>query len=116
MRWNSCIRCRKGGDRHMPREYDEKRDYIRITVDCEIRFCMSGSGQKEIGKVTNLSGRGMMFIADRELAVDERAEVHIEPENTITPPLHANVRIVRVNKQRHGDGYEIGAVIQEILD
>ncbi len=100
----------------MPREYDEKRDYIRISVDCEIKYSLSGSGQEESGKVTNLSGRGMMFIADRALEVENRVEVRIQPENNITPPLHANVRVVRVNKLRHADGYEIGAVIQEILD
>jgi len=100
----------------MPREYDEKRDYIRINVDCEIRYSLPGSDQDELGKVTNLSGRGMMFIADQLLEVDNRVEVRIQPENTITPPLHANVRVVRVNKRRHDEGYEIGAVIQEILD
>ncbi len=100
----------------MPREYDEKRDFIRITVDSDIKFSLSGSGQDECGKVTNLSGRGMMFIADHPLTVEDRIEVQIHPENDLTPPLHANVRVVRVNKLRHTDGYEIGAVIQEILD
>jgi len=100
----------------MPREYDEKRDFIRISVDCEMQYSLAGSGQDEYGKVTNLSGRGMMFIANRSLQVDDRVEVRIRPENDITPPLHANVRVVRVNKQRHEDGYEIGAVIKEILD
>jgi len=100
----------------MPREYDEKRDYIRIDVNCEIQFSLSDSGENEIGKVTNLSGRGMMFVVDHMLEIDNRLEVRIQPENTITPALHANVRVVRVNKQRHEEGYEIGAIIQEILD
>ena len=100
----------------MPREYDEKRDYIRIDVDCKIQYSLPDAGQSETGKVTNLSGRGMMFIVENLLEVGNRLEVRIQPENTITPPLHANVSVVRVNKQRHEDGYEVGAVIQEILD
>lgn len=100
----------------MSREYDEKRDFIRITIDSDITFSLSGSGQEEHGKVTNLSGRGMMFIADRALDLEDQLEVRIDPENAITPPLHARVRVVRVNKLRHTDGYEIGAVIQEIMD
>lgn len=100
----------------MPREYDEKRDFIRINVDCEMSYKQPGSSETNSGKVTNLSGRGMMFIANESLDLESVVEVRIIPEKNITPPLHANVRIVRVAKQRHGDGYETGAVIQEILD
>ena len=100
----------------MPRDYDEKRDYIRISVDCEIKYSLADSELEESGKVTNLSGRGMMFMTEQPLEIENRVEVRIQPENNITPPLHANVRIVRVNKLRHSEGYEIGAVIQEIPD
>ena len=100
----------------MPREYDEKRDFKRIDVDCEVAFKMDGSDAEEQGRMTNLSGRGMMFIAEHEIPVDTRVVVNIAPENDITPPLHARVRVVRSCKQRHGDGYEVGAVIQEMLD
>jgi len=100
----------------MPREYDEKRDFIRVDVDCEILFRETDSETEETGHVANLSGRGMMFIADRELKKESIVEVKIKPSNVLTPPLHANVRVVRVVKQRHHDGYEIGAVIKEICD
>ncbi|MCW9023684.1 MAG: PilZ domain-containing protein [Gammaproteobacteria bacterium] len=100
----------------MPREYDEKRDFIRINVDCEMSYKLPDDAETKSGKVTNLSGRGMMFITEEALEFESLVEVRIIPEKNITPPLHANVRIVRVAKQRHGDGYETGAVIQEILD
>lgn len=100
----------------MPREYDEKRDFIRVEVDCPVRFRVDDAGEDEEGKVRNLSGRGMMFIAERELPVESSLEVKIQPENTLTPPLHARVRVVRVARPRRGEGFEIGAVIQEMLD
>jgi hypothetical protein len=100
----------------MTREYDEKRDFIRLDVDCEIVFKATDSAEPETGRISNLSGRGMMFIAERELIKDSVIEVNIKPANILTPPLHANVKLVRVIKQRHADGYEIGAVIQEIYD
>ena len=104
----------------MTREYDEKRDFIRIDVDCEIVFKKSGSeglaAEESIGRVCNLSSRGMMFISDSELEKNITLEVNIKPSNILTPYLHANVRVVRVVKQRHADGYEIGAVIKEIYD
>lgn len=104
----------------MTREYDEKRDFIRIDIDCEIVFKKSdseGSAEEEsIGQVSNLSGRGMMFISDTELEKNSTLEITIKPSNILTPSLHANVKVVRVIKQRHAEGYEIGAVIKEIYD
>ena len=99
----------------MPRDYDEKRDFIRVDIDTEIKIRAPGL-EEETGRVKNLSGRGMMFISENELEKESILEVQINPETTITPPLHANVRIVRVVKQRRGSGFEIGAVIQEMLD
>lgn len=99
----------------MPRAYDEKRDSVRVDLDCPIRFRPTDNGGDEYGKVRNLSGRGMMFISTRELPVESHLEVMIQPEDK-TPSLHARVRIVRVARPRRGDGFEIGAVIQEMLD
>ena len=100
----------------MPREYDEKRDAVRVAVDCPILFRPTDNGGNEVGKVRNLSGRGMMFISQREVPIESHLEVKIEPDEK-TPSLHARVRVVRVAKPRRGgDGFEIGAVIQEMLD
>ncbi len=101
----------------MTREYDEKRDFIRIDIDCEIVFKKADSDEEErIGQVANLSGRGMMFISDTELEKNSIFEINIKPANILTPSLHANVKVVRVIKQRHEEGYEIGAVIKDIYD
>ena len=97
----------------MPRDFDEKRDSIRVDVDTEILIRFDGNEQ--IGQVKNLSGRGMMFISEMEWDKEIVVEVKINPDDETTPQLHANVRIVRVAKQRRGTGYEVGAVIQEML-
>lgn len=98
----------------MPRQYDEKRDAVRVDVDCPIMFRPEDNGGNEIGKVRNLSGRGMMFISQREVPVESHMEVRIQPEDDTS--LHARVRVVRVARPRRGEGFEIGAVIQEMLD
>jgi hypothetical protein len=100
----------------MQRDFDEKRDSIRVEVDCAIRFKPKGAEQEEHGKLANLSGRGMMFISANELSVDSEVEVQIEPQSQLSGPLHAMVRVVRAAKQRRGDGYEIGALIIGVLD
>lgn len=52
----------------MTREYDEKRDFIRIDIDCEIAYKnLDKNGTASdgaVGQVANLSGRGLMFISD----------------------------------------------------
>lgn len=100
----------------MVREYDEKRDFIRVTVDCELTYIEPNKGQEEIGLAKNLSGRGLLFIAERELVTDSMLEVKIKPQSGSTPQFHAKVKVVRVEKQRRGEGFEIGAVIREVYD
>lgn len=100
----------------MPRDYDEKRDFIRVEVDTEIKIRVPGL-EEETGRVKNLSGRGMMFISDNELEKESIIEVQIDSgSEEIESPLHANVRVVRVARQRRGTGFEVGAVIQEMLN
>ena len=104
----------------MTREYDEKRDFIRIDIDCEILFKKLNSDgvtqEESTGQVANLSGRGLMFISRDEIDKNNMLEININPSNVLTPSLHANVKVVRVVKQRHADGYEIGAVIKDIYE
>lgn len=100
----------------MPRDYDEKRDFVRVEVDCDVFYNEQDSDETFQGRVKNLSGRGMMFISERGIPAETLLEVKISPANNLTPPLHALVRVVRMARQRHANGYEIGAVIQQMLD
>jgi len=100
----------------MSRDYDEKRDFVRVEVDCDVFYNEQDSNEKYHGRVKNLSGRGMMFVSERGIPAETMLEVRIAPKNDLTDPLHALVRVVRLCKQRHENGYEIGAVIQQMLD
>jgi len=98
-------------------DYSEKRSYKRVKVDCNIHFKMLDDDEdEEIGRLENISGRGMMFIAERGVPMHAELEIRVEPGNQLTPPLHARVQVVRMEKQRRGNGYEIGAVIRENID
>ena len=100
----------------MSRDYDEKRDYVRVSVESELYYKTDYDDEEQLGQLQNLSGRGMMFIASHPISKESIIDVRIEPVTKITPSLNAQVRVVRVTKQRHGDGYEIGAVIQKADD
>jgi len=96
----------------MSRDYDEKRDFIRVSVESELHYKSDYDDGEQLGQLQNLSGRGMMFIASHPISKESIIDIRIDPVSKITPSLNAKVRVVRVMKQRHGDGYEIGAVIQ----
>ena len=101
----------------MPRDYDEKRDFVRVEVDCDIFYNEQDSDEKFHGRVKNLSGRGMMFTSEIGIPAETLLEIQIVPDSSDqTSPMHALVRVVRLAKQRHSIGYEIGAVIQQMLD
>ncbi|MFO7602595.1 MAG: PilZ domain-containing protein [Gammaproteobacteria bacterium] len=97
----------------MPRDYDEKRDYVRVHVESDMYYQSEYDDEPQVGKLQNLSGRGLMFIASHPISKESMIDIRIDPTNKITPPLTVTVRVVRVTKQRHGDGYEIGAVMQK---
>lgn len=99
-------------------EYSEKRSYKRVKVECNIHYKMLDSSveEDEIGQLENISGRGLMFIAERGVPLNAELEIRVEPGSELTPPLHARVQVVRMEKQRKGGGYEIGAVIRETYE
>ena len=99
-------------------DYTEKRGYKRVKVECAIHYKMvdTDEEEEEMGQLENISGRGLMFIAERGVPLNAELVIRVEPGNDLTPPLHARVQVVRMEKQRRGNQYEIGAVIRETMD
>ena len=93
--------------------HDEKRDYIRMDVDCDITYKPADSTQPKIGRCTTLSGAGVSFIADQHFDVGLAMEVSIAPKSAITPPMTAYIEVVRSVKH-DDDEYEIAASIKSI--
>ncbi len=94
-------------------EYDEKRNYIRMDVDCDITYKPADSDNIKTGQCTSLSGAGLSFIAESAFTPGIAMEVCVLPKNSVTPPMTAFIEVVRCT--RHGDNeYEIAATIQSI--
>lgn len=99
-------------------DYTEKRNFKRVKVECNIYYKMIDTEEDEpdVGQLENISGRGLMFIAEKGVPMSSELEIRVSPGNDLTPPLHARVQVVRMEKQRRGNGYEIGAVIRETFE
>lgn len=94
-------------------EYDEKRDYIRMDVDCEVTYKLADSDTVKTGRCTSLSGAGVSFIADIAYDAGLAMEVNILPQNSITPAMTAFIEVVR--SIPHEDGsFEIAASIKSL--
>ncbi|MDD2759330.1 MAG: PilZ domain-containing protein [Methylomonas sp.] len=93
--------------------HDERRDYIRMDVNCDITYKLADSTDLKTGVCTTLSGAGISFIADQAFEPGLAMEVSIIPKTSITPPMTAYIEVVRCTA-RDAQDYEIAATIKSI--
>jgi hypothetical protein len=94
-------------------EHDEKRDFKRMQTGCRMSFKLASADHYRDGICINISGSGILFRTDVPLEPSKAAEVHIAPENRLTPPLTAYVEVIRCDPIDHGR-YEIAGAIKGI--
>ncbi len=94
-------------------QYEEKRDHIRIRVDCPVTL-QAEDGTEDQGTCINLSAGGILFQAERDYPVGARLWVRMEPKLKLSPGLTARVEIVRQEYLPQSRSYHMGARITEI--
>jgi hypothetical protein len=93
--------------------YDEKRNYIRMEIDCDVTYRLIDSDELHHGRCSSISGAGVSFISDRCFDSGKAMEINVIPKNTITPSMTAFIEVVRSTRQDDGS-YEIAATIKSI--
>lgn len=93
----------------------DKRDFRRMTLDCRVVFRIAGESQKHDGSLINLSATGLRLSTNVLLKEGDVIEVHVKPENDITPPLDALAEIVRVDTDEVSGRTELGCKITKII-
>ena len=93
-------------------DYAEKRDFLRMPIDCELNFSETGSSKQFIGNVINLSSKGILFTSNNEFQPGARLDITLTPSNSLTPPMEARVIVMRVVNNEVM--YEIACEIEEI--
>ena len=94
--------------------YDEKRSFYRMSVDCHIEFSIAGSTEKHKGDGKNLSANGVKFITDQKLAEGQELDVIVHPVIQTVTPLKAKAKVVRVIHDEDNDQYIIGLSMEEV--
>ncbi len=94
-------------------EYDEKRDYIRMDIDCDLTYRLADSEEVHHGRCTSISGAGVSFIAATNFEAGKAMEIRVLPARSVTPPMVAFIEVVR-SSRLPDDTFEIAAAIKSI--
>ncbi len=94
-------------------DFSEKRDFIRMGVDCPATFEIEGEAGTFSGIARDLSASGLKLLTEKEIAVATILNIRILSENEMIEPLQAVVEVVR-SSGPVGNKYELGVCIKEI--
>lgn len=98
------------------RPNEEKRDFIRVNLACEIHLQHAASGHRFIAGSRNLSAGGVLFQTDECLAPGDLLEMHIEASQMLFSVLDATIEVVRVESPGEGGPQLVGGAIRTIHD
>ena len=93
-------------------DYAEKRDFLRMPIDCDLSFMQAGSAKRYQGNVINLSSKGILFTSSERFDQGATLELLLTSSNTETPPMEASALVTRVTN--YEPVFEIACEISEI--
>jgi len=95
------------------RDIEEKRDFMRMQMDCTAQCTDMRSGEQFDGQVKDLSGKGLCLELTHSLPPGALLEVRIEPATAVVAPLHVVVEVMRVEPHMSGERFRTGTSIRE---
>jgi hypothetical protein len=93
--------------------YDEKRSFIRMEMDCDITYKLADSDTVYSGRCSSISGAGVSFISDCSFGLGKAMEINVTPKSNITPSMTAFIEVIRSTQLDDGN-HEIAATIKSI--
>jgi len=92
---------------------DDKRNFIRMSIESEVSFNRPGSNEMLAGKTVDLSATGIRFITQSPVNIGELLEIEVKPGVDLTPPLISTMAVVRVTQSEDGKDYDVAGVMQD---
>lgn len=97
------------------RQYIEKRDFMRMALNCPVDYQPSESSQgKKTGTCIDLSANGISFLCDDEIEVGTELKISVQPQLAISPPFNAVMKVIRVSQQGESNSFSVAGVIKLI--
>ncbi len=94
-------------------DYSEKRNFIRMFVNANVKITDSTTGNVFEGIGKNLSGDGAMFTTSEKFEVNQVLNVDISSEQSKLASLSASFEVVRVEDIGNGQ-FEIAGTMIDI--
>lgn len=100
------------------RNYQEKRDYIRMKIEAPVNIQLEADGTIYDGVCRDLSGGGMMVELSTVLPAGTVAEVTIASSHGHNPMLRAKATVTRILSQPESESQPclLGMQIIEVLN
>lgn len=88
------------------RDYSEKRDFIRMTVDAQVDLRVGDVVVPAVCK--DLSSTGMQLEARTQLRVGDQVSVHLPSNHPTLSDLNVQAEVIRVEDSGHEGEQTIG--------
>lgn len=85
---------------------ENRRDHHRMAIVSPAKYWLQSDTSDTASiscMVKNLSATGMLLITNERKEVGDLLLVHINPDNPITPPLRADLEVLRCDAGENGD-------------
>jgi len=92
------------------RNYNEKRDFIRMKVDTEVTLTLNGSNEQVSAYCRDLSGTGMLIEVAEAVAEGTVCDTRLPSNNDAFPALDAKIKVLRcipIEEEKYHLGTEI---------
>jgi len=81
--------------------FNEKRDYYRMQVDCEVCYSKKGESVKFTGRGSDLSADGVQFTTPQFLSPGTLLDIDVHPYLKTILPLKAEAEVIRCDKSEN---------------
>jgi hypothetical protein len=95
-------------------DFIERRRSRRIPVSYPIKYKVVGEDKERAGVCVNISGSGILFRTNEIIEPGRALEIRIEPDNRLTPPLTANIEVVRCTPAPEPGCHHVAGAIKGI--
>lgn len=95
------------------KDYEEKRNFIRMFVDAKVTLTDTATGQTYPGDSKNLSGDGILITTDQIFQLNQELKLDVCSEKSQMPPLSAEFTVKRIEQLDNGR-YEVAGPIKGV--
>ena len=98
------------------RDYEEKRNYVRVKVSTPLLFTLNKSPERYEGLCRDLSGAGILIETTKKLNIGDHLHVTIPPTQANQNPFRAIAEVVRIDPLNQRHIYQAGTVIKKVIE